>query len=219
MSDLHADTMADEWFPDDQHGYSIALCACKDGPYLGDRQMGTPCVCERCRRLTREQWDFLVRALLDAHAPATCSTCGDSGRVDWAPGQIRDDEGEQQLCPDCNPTSSAGEGQAARDAAWAEFRDGPNYTPTDRYPVRDAFDAGWTLAHQMGRDWLLAVRQPVGVERAEYLWKSDDGKAFASERHVREHGAQVGGKPVRCYRRTVTTFEPIVSEWEVVGDE
>ena len=41
--------------------------------------------------------------------------------------------------------------EGLRDVAWAEFRDGPNYTPTDRYPVRDAFDAGWTLAHQMGR--------------------------------------------------------------------
>lgn len=50
------------WFPDDQHGYSIALCACDGGPYLGARQMGTPCVCERCRRITPDQWNFLVGA-------------------------------------------------------------------------------------------------------------------------------------------------------------
>ncbi|GAW50590.1 MULTISPECIES: hypothetical protein [unclassified Nocardioides] len=48
------------WFPDDQHGYSIALCVCTGGAYLGARPMGTPCCCERCGRLTREQWDFLV---------------------------------------------------------------------------------------------------------------------------------------------------------------
>lgn len=48
------------WFPDDQHGYSIALCECDGGPYLGARRMGTPCVCETCRRITPEQWDFLV---------------------------------------------------------------------------------------------------------------------------------------------------------------
>ena len=59
------------WFPDDQHGYSIALCRCKDGPYLGARQMGTPCCCERCRRMTQEQFDYLVgeieaRALIRA---------------------------------------------------------------------------------------------------------------------------------------------------------
>ena len=34
----------------------------------------------------------------------------------------------------------------ARESAWAEFREGPDYTPTDRYPVREAFDAGWSLS-------------------------------------------------------------------------
>lgn len=48
------------WFPDDQNGYSIALCECDDGPYLGARRMGTPCRCERCGRLTPEQWEFLA---------------------------------------------------------------------------------------------------------------------------------------------------------------
>lgn len=53
------------WFPDDQHGYSIALCECEDGPYLGARQMGRPCVCERCLRITPDQWDFICATVRD----------------------------------------------------------------------------------------------------------------------------------------------------------
>ena len=40
---------------------------------------------------------------------------------------------------------------------WGEFRDGPDYTPTDRYPVRDAFDAGWAAA-------FAVIRGALGVE-------------------------------------------------------
>ena len=31
----------------------------------------------------------------------------------------------------------------ASEAAWDAYRDGPDYTPTDRYPVRQVFDAGY----------------------------------------------------------------------------
>lgn len=85
------------WFPDDQHGYSIALCECEDGPYLGARQMGTPCVCEQCRRVTREQFEFLYESfrtdetdrikylrrttghepVRDADGFVTCADCGE----------------------------------------------------------------------------------------------------------------------------------------------
>lgn len=44
-------------------GYGIALCSCKEGPYLGARMAGTPCRCERCGFMTREQWDAIVEAL------------------------------------------------------------------------------------------------------------------------------------------------------------
>lgn len=54
----------DTWIPDDQHGYSIALCSCADGPYLGARRMGSPCCCERCGRVTPDQWHFLVSTIV-----------------------------------------------------------------------------------------------------------------------------------------------------------
>ena len=43
-------------------------------------------------------------------ADLPCSTCAGTGLVDWAPGQHRDSEDEQQPCPDC----PAGE----REAHW-----------------------------------------------------------------------------------------------------
>ena len=52
-----------EWFPDGHHGYSIALCRCEDGPYLGARRMGKPCCCEQCGFMTQDQFDFLVEAV------------------------------------------------------------------------------------------------------------------------------------------------------------
>jgi hypothetical protein len=51
------------WIPDDQHGYSIALCGCEGGPYLGARKMGTPCCCERCGFMTWDQYRFLRDAI------------------------------------------------------------------------------------------------------------------------------------------------------------
>lgn len=48
------------WFPDDQHGFSVAVCDCPEGPYIGARKSGTPCCCERCGFMTREQFEFLV---------------------------------------------------------------------------------------------------------------------------------------------------------------
>lgn len=47
------------WFPDDQQGYSIAICACDGGPYLGARKAGAPCCCERCGFITPDQFEFL----------------------------------------------------------------------------------------------------------------------------------------------------------------
>jgi hypothetical protein len=41
---------------------------------------------------------------------------------------------------------------AARDDAWGEYRDGPDYAPTDRYPVRPVFDAGWDAAASIVRE-------------------------------------------------------------------
>lgn len=52
----------DEWPLGDQNGYDVALCVCEGGAYLGARQMGQPCCCEQCGRLTRDQWDHLVSA-------------------------------------------------------------------------------------------------------------------------------------------------------------
>ena len=60
----------DAWFPDDQHGYSVAICRCEEGPYLGARKMGTPCRCERCGFMTQEQFDFLTESLFAAAAAA-----------------------------------------------------------------------------------------------------------------------------------------------------
>ena len=46
-------------------GYDLTICACKDGPYLGARKAGAPCCCERCGRMTREQYDALAAPLWD----------------------------------------------------------------------------------------------------------------------------------------------------------
>lgn len=35
-----------------------------------------------------------------------------------------------------------------REAAWGEFRDGPNYQPTDRYDVRSVWNAAWDAARK-----------------------------------------------------------------------
>lgn len=43
----------------------------------------------------------------------------------------------------------------AREAAWDEYRDGPEYAPTDRYAVRPVFDAGWNATVQ-SRDHRIA---------------------------------------------------------------
>ena len=72
-----------QWFPDDQHGYSIALCRCADGPYLGARKMGTPCCCERCGFMTQDQWDALLEWLAEqVHRPG----CGVPTERTWACG-------------------------------------------------------------------------------------------------------------------------------------
>lgn len=34
-------------------------------------------------------------------------------------------------------------GADARAEAWGEYRDSPEYAPTDRYPVQPVFEAGW----------------------------------------------------------------------------
>lgn len=38
------------------------------------------------------------------------------------------------------------------EAAWSEFRDGPDYTPTDRYPVQEVFAAGFDAALAVKRE-------------------------------------------------------------------
>ena len=68
----------DEWFPDDQHGYSIGICRCDGGPYLGARKMGTPCRCERCGFITQDQFDFLRNAIA---ARALRELAGDLGET------------------------------------------------------------------------------------------------------------------------------------------
>jgi hypothetical protein len=69
--------MSDQvWFPDDQDGYSIAICVCEGGPYLGSRMMGTPCCCETCGRMTRDQWDFLVEHFKREESPQHASGDG-----------------------------------------------------------------------------------------------------------------------------------------------
>lgn len=39
---------------------------------------------------------------------------------------------------------------AAREAAWGEFRDGPDYQPTDRYDARAPFNAGFAAGVASG---------------------------------------------------------------------
>jgi len=46
----------------DPEGFSIVLCHCEEGPYYGARKMGTPCRCERCGFMVREQWEALTAA-------------------------------------------------------------------------------------------------------------------------------------------------------------
>jgi hypothetical protein len=76
------------WFPDDQHGYSVALCRCHDGPYPGTRRMGTPCRCERCGFITQDQFDFL-RAEWEADVLRKfIARIPDSNAADWAPDYI-----------------------------------------------------------------------------------------------------------------------------------
>lgn len=41
-------------------GYTVEICACPDGAYLGARKAGTPCCCERCGYMTRDQYDALL---------------------------------------------------------------------------------------------------------------------------------------------------------------
>lgn len=40
-------------------GYSVQVCSCPEGAYLGARMAGTPCRCERCGFMTPEQFDAL----------------------------------------------------------------------------------------------------------------------------------------------------------------
>lgn len=44
-------------------GYSLNVCTCAGGPYLGARRIGTPCRCERCGFITRDQLDAILRAV------------------------------------------------------------------------------------------------------------------------------------------------------------
>lgn len=44
-------------------GYSIMLCTCPEGPYLGARKAGSPCCCERCGYMTIDQMQAIERAL------------------------------------------------------------------------------------------------------------------------------------------------------------
>lgn len=43
----------------DPEGYSLCLCTCPEGPYLGARKAGSPCCCERCGFMTIDQWKAL----------------------------------------------------------------------------------------------------------------------------------------------------------------
>lgn len=36
-------------------GYDLNICRCDGGPYLGARQAGAPCCCERCGFMTEDQ--------------------------------------------------------------------------------------------------------------------------------------------------------------------
>jgi hypothetical protein len=38
------------------------------------------------------------------------------------------------------------EAESHLEAAWGTYRDGPEYAPTDRYPVKPVFEAGWDAA-------------------------------------------------------------------------
>jgi hypothetical protein len=69
---------------------------------------------------------------------------------------------------------------SARESAWTEFRDGPDYTPTDRYPARDAFDAGWSfsLASAGSEGWAAyAAEQERHAETSRKLEKLRDDVA------------------------------------------
>lgn len=64
MTDTGSKFGSSKWFPDGCHGYSLAICDCENGPYLGARKMGSPCTCERCGYITQEQLDFILAAAL-----------------------------------------------------------------------------------------------------------------------------------------------------------
>lgn len=83
-----------------------------------------------------------------------------------------------------------------RESAWAEFRDGPDYTPTDRYPVRDAFDAGWSLSLvSVGSDgWAAyAAEQERHAEATARLERLRDGVA-----HLHDVYAAAPNEPRCC---------------------
>jgi hypothetical protein len=44
-----------------QEGYLLKVCSCPTGPYLGARRAGTPCCCESCGFITRDQLDALFQ--------------------------------------------------------------------------------------------------------------------------------------------------------------
>ena len=54
-------------------GFDVMVCSCPDGPYLGARKSGTPCCCEACGFLVREQVDHIL---------VQFATSGSDGRPD-----------------------------------------------------------------------------------------------------------------------------------------
>lgn len=85
------------------------------------------------------------------HKPC-CDACGGTGT---AVATVTNEQGMSGVCWDCHGTGCAHApvlDHVERAAeAWAEFRDGPDYQPTDRYDVRPVFEAGFAAGSIVSR--------------------------------------------------------------------
>jgi hypothetical protein len=58
-------------------GFRVELCSC-DVPYMGARKAGTPCCCEVCGFMIKEQYDAIVEQHVEENTPECpydCSYC------------------------------------------------------------------------------------------------------------------------------------------------
>ena len=63
-----------------------------------------------------------------------------------------------------------------RDKAWGEFRDSRDYTPTDRYPVREVWDAAWDARGQVTPEEEAVKKVVLDVIYAERIEEGHPAK-------------------------------------------